>query len=103
MDGYNRVHTEQSAVTHHRKSHFMSFATLISRVLSYGIIAGAVVLKMPLMFNIFKSGSIEGISVESIYLETFGWMNFVCYNLLIGAPLTTYAEGFIIFLSVVIS
>lgn len=64
----------------------------IATALSYAIIVFSSVLKVPLIRNILKNASVEGLSVVSIYLETTIYSGNFIYNLLIEAPLKTYAE-----------
>ncbi|KAJ3335541.1 hypothetical protein HDU91_002146, partial [Kappamyces sp. JEL0680] len=75
----------------------------ISKGLSMGIIAGAVLVKVPQIAKIINSSSVQGISLSSHLLETLAIIIGLAYNFRAGNPFTTYGEGaFIVIQNVVI-
>jgi len=71
-------------------------ADWISQLLSAGILAGSVALKLPQIFNIVMSGDVEGISPESFYSEVPLTVNNVMYNFRKGYPFMSYGESAIV-------
>ena len=64
--------------------HVPCFKLTLSKLLGFAIISGAFLLKAPQVFNILKSGSVEGISTFSCYLDVLAFQNGVMYNTLAG-------------------
>lgn len=60
----------------------MDNADLISKVLGYAIMLGAVGLKLPQILSIVKSGSADGLSAISLYLDVPLIMTHCIYNYL---------------------
>ena len=52
---------------------YLNLNFLISKVLSYAVVFGAIILKVPQIVNILKSGSADGISLTSLLMETTGF------------------------------
>lgn len=69
---------------------------LLSKVLSFGIIAGAFFLKVPQIVKLMASKSAVGLSLVSWYLETLGYTMSAAFNFLQGTPVTAYAENLVI-------
>jgi len=65
----------------------------LSKVLSFGILAGSVVYKLPQVIKLYRAKNAEGMSLTSIYMETGGFILAVCYNAMQGNPFSTYGEG----------
>lgn len=51
----------------------MDFFLLLSKILSYGIIVGAVVVKLPQILKIVNNKSVKGLVLTSFWLETVGY------------------------------
>ena len=71
-------------------------AFTISKVLGYAIIIGSVILKLPQILKIRSSGSVEGISVYTYYVETIQFTIIVTYYMRSGLAFSVYGEGIII-------
>lgn len=65
---------------------------LISKVLSGGILAGSVALKLPQIINIMTTKDVVGLSPESFYSEVSLSINTVLYNVRQGYPFLAYGE-----------
>lgn len=76
---------------------------LLSKVLSYGIILGALLVKLPQILKIVKSRSTVGLAPSMYILENLGYAIVVCYNVRNGYAFSTYGENvFILVQGVVI-
>lgn len=73
------------------------FKLTLSKVLGLSIISGAFLLKAPQIYNFVKSGSVEGVSLFSCYLDVIVYQNSIIYNTMEGYPLSTYGEGIVIY------
>jgi uncharacterized protein with PQ loop repeat len=71
---------------------------LLTRIVSYAIIVGAAVVKLPQIFNVLKASSAKGLNINSIYIETVATLAGTAYNILIGNPFRTYGETALILL-----
>lgn len=70
---------------------------LLSKILSLGVVAGSCVGKLPQVLDVWRAGSAEGISRMSIWTETVSMGVTLAYNMVLGTPLSTYAEVAILF------
>lgn len=70
---------------------------LISKVLSFGVVAGSLVGKMPQVHAIRTARSAKGVSVLSIWMEMFSMGIQFAYNVVRNTALSTYAEVPILF------
>jgi hypothetical protein len=68
------------------------FKLLISKCLSFGIVGGAVLVKIPQIYNIISNNSVQGLSFLSNLLETVAIMISLSYNYRQGNPFSTYGE-----------
>jgi hypothetical protein len=68
----------------------------VSKLLGYGIIAGACVVKVPQIFNFLRAGSVAGVSREAVYLELLGYLVSSVYHIVQGNPFSAYGETVII-------
>ncbi|KAH6575787.1 hypothetical protein BASA50_000730 [Batrachochytrium salamandrivorans] len=69
------------------------FKLLLSKGLSIGIVGGSAILKVPQIINIVASGSAEGLSFASVFIETLAIAITVAYNYRLSNPFSTYGEG----------
>lgn len=69
---------------------------LISKALSYAIIVGALLLKVPQIIKIYAAGSAKGLSLSSLYQDCLTFTIGIAFNTLAGSPLPTYAEQIVI-------
>lgn len=51
----------------------MDILLIISRLLSYGIILGALILKVPQILKVTRARSAKGLALSSYWMETFGY------------------------------
>ncbi|KAI8054264.1 polyketide synthase, partial [Syncephalis plumigaleata] len=70
---------------------------LISKGLGMGLVAGGALLKLPQIAKIVNARSGEGLSVNSLIIETLGFGLMLAYNLRLNNAFSTYGEGFFIF------
>lgn len=68
----------------------------ISKTLGFLVVSLAFILKVPQIKNMIAAGNAEGLNLPSQYLDLFSYAAAASYNLLIQAPLTTYAETVVI-------
>uniref|UniRef100_A0A7S3AAK9 Mannose-P-dolichol utilization defect 1 protein homolog n=1 Tax=Rhodosorus marinus TaxID=101924 RepID=A0A7S3AAK9_9RHOD len=65
---------------------------VLSRVLGFGIVLLAGVIKLPQILSIVGNHSAEGISVNAYMLETFGYVYNLSFAIQMGYPVTAYGE-----------
>lgn len=65
---------------------------LLSRLISYAIIAGSAIVKLPQIYNVVKAGTAKGLNLNSIYLETLSSLSGTIYNVVMDNPFRTYGE-----------
>lgn len=75
---------------------------ILSKVLSLGVVAGALVGKMPQVHKIWQARSAEGVSVASIWTEATSNGIQLAYNVVRRTPLTTFGEVPIIFMQLIL-
>jgi mannose-P-dolichol utilization defect protein 1 len=68
----------------------------VSKLVGFLVISLAFILKVPQIKNLMEAGSAEGLVLTSQYLDLFSYALAGTYNMLIGAPLSTYAETVVI-------
>jgi hypothetical protein len=66
---------------------------LVSKALSYGIITGSFLLKVPQIMKIQKNASVEGLARSMYALELLGYIITISYNVNNGYPLSTFGEN----------
>ncbi|CAM0143083.1 unnamed protein product [Umbelopsis sp. WA50703] len=66
----------------------------ISKGLGFGIVLGGSIVKIPQIITILSSGSAQGLSLASYYLETFSCAISLAYNFRQGNPFSTFGETF---------
>jgi mannose-P-dolichol utilization defect protein 1 len=74
---------------------------VVSKSLSIGILSASSFLKMPQILNILNSKSCLGLNINALYFDLMSYTVTFTYNWLIKAPITTYAENFIISMQVI--
>jgi mannose-P-dolichol utilization defect protein 1 len=65
---------------------------LLSKILGYGIVAGASIVKLPQIILILKNKSIKGLNVLSFELEVVGFTIALAYALWKQLPFSAYGE-----------
>ena len=91
--------TEQCYDVHFVEFDFFNVDCLksfISRGLSFGIIAGSSVLKLPQMYNFYKAKSTFGVSSTMLYLDVVSFTPSPIYNIMKVHPFFTYGEQIIV-------
>jgi uncharacterized protein with PQ loop repeat len=71
---------------------------LLSKILSLGIVTGGLIVKVPQIIKLLKSGSATGMSLISLWIETFALLVAITYNMRKGFPFMTFGESFFIFM-----
>jgi len=74
----------------------------ISKALSYAIIGGAFVLKMPQILNIVKNQDTRGLASISLYMDVAAFLPAPTYNILNGNDFSTYGEAIVVLVENVI-
>lgn len=69
---------------------------LLSKFLSYGMIAGSFFLKFPQILKIVSAKSVDGISFTSFAVELCGFTSISAYSIHMNQPFSTYGENLII-------
>ena len=72
---------------------FVCLKLLVSKLLSYGIICGAVLVKVPQIVKIVRSKSTAGLAPSMYVLENIGYLITVIYNLRNGYAFSTFGEA----------
>lgn len=79
-----------------------TWADLLLSLVSFGVMAGAAIVKIPQIVNVVRAGSARGLSLPSLYLETLATLAGTIYNLLAGNPFRSYGETALILIQNVI-
>lgn len=69
---------------------------VVSKALSYGIIMGSLILKLPQILKIIAAKDVTGLTSSAFYMEVVLYLSSTIYNLLRGYPLTTWGENLVI-------
>jgi len=77
------------------------FLQLLSKAAGMLMILGACLNKAPIVFNLMKSKSAEGMSRVAIYLDLIVNANCAMYGMLEGHPFTAYGENFALYLQTI--
>ena len=70
-----------------------SIQQLISKLLSMVIMAGSLFLQVPQIMVCYRSKSVAGLSLMSLYSTVCIPLTFSLYNFMAGSPLETWAEN----------
>nr|CAB3263925.1 mannose-P-dolichol utilization defect 1 protein [Phallusia mammillata] len=73
-------------------------SALISKVLGYSIVAGAVLVKVPQIQKILSAGSAKGLSFTSLLLELYAVTSMFSYSIAKGFPFSTWGDSFFLML-----
>jgi len=65
----------------------------LSKVLGIGLVAGGSMVKLPQVYKIFKSASVQGISISAYALEMLSYIVTFAYNYRNQFPFSTYGEA----------
>ncbi|CAH0485962.1 unnamed protein product [Peronospora farinosa] len=86
----------ETFVTQHDFTNVQCFKSIISKILSYGIIMGSLILKLPQILKILAAKDVTGLTPSAFYMEAVLYLSSTIYNLLRGYPLTTWGENLVI-------
>ncbi|KAJ1983754.1 hypothetical protein H4R34_001086 [Dimargaris verticillata] len=67
---------------------------VLAKGLGFGIVLGGAIVKLPQIYKIVSSGSVEGLSLAAFALETASLLTTVSYNHRGAFPFSTYGESF---------
>jgi mannose-P-dolichol utilization defect protein 1 len=73
--------------------HAECFKLLLSKVLGYAIITGAIVVKLPQILKFLKSARTDGVSPFMYWFENIGYTISAAYSLRSGFPFSTWGEN----------
>ena len=74
----------------------------MSKILGYGIIFGATMVKFPQILTLVLSKSGEGIVMSMFYMQLIGSVIEASYNVHIGTPFSVYGESIFLSLQTVV-
>jgi len=66
---------------------------VVSKLLGYLIILGSLILKVPQILNIVKSGQVKGLNINMFLLELIGYSINLFYSYRQSLPFSTYGEN----------
>lgn len=65
---------------------------IASKVLGYAMGVGACFSKLPLLVNMFRSRSADGLNIYAVYLETSGYGSLMVYNILMQNAWSVFGD-----------
>ena len=71
----------------------VDFAKFAAKALGYLILAGSLALKVPQIYNIVSSKTVEGLSPMSFYVEVYLYITSAVYNILQKNPFSSYGDN----------
>ncbi|KPI84815.1 hypothetical protein ABL78_6123 [Leptomonas seymouri] len=74
---------------------------LISNCLSYAVVVGASILKVPQILKVLQNNKADGISLLSIIVELFSYVVSTSWGMTRGLPFRDYGENFLITLQLI--
>ncbi|RLN54175.1 hypothetical protein BBJ29_008244 [Phytophthora kernoviae] len=69
---------------------------VVSKALSYAIITGSLILKLPQILKILGARDVTGLTPSAFYMEVVLYLSSTIYNVLRGYPLSTWGENLVI-------
>lgn len=69
---------------------------IFSKILGYAVVAGAMIVKLPQIYKIYKAKSARGISLTSQLQELFCYTVTLAYNIVAQNPFSTWGESLFI-------
>ncbi|XP_072255315.1 mannose-P-dolichol utilization defect 1 protein [Pyxicephalus adspersus] len=72
--------------------HVPCLKILLSKVLGFGIIAGSVMVKVPQIIKLLRSGTAEGLNFQSVLLELLALTGTMVYSITHSFPFTAWGE-----------
>ncbi|KAI9917120.1 hypothetical protein PsorP6_012715 [Peronosclerospora sorghi] len=86
----------EAFVMHHDFTNLACLKAVVSKALSYAIITGSLILKLPQILKIVAAKDVIGLTPSAFYMEVVLYLSSTVYNLLRGYPLSTWAENLVI-------
>lgn len=71
----------------------ISAADILAKLVDFGVLAGACIVKLPQVMKIVRSRSVLGISEASVVVEWVGYSLSCWYNLLMRYPFSAWGES----------
>lgn len=75
---------------------------LISNCLSYAVVVGASILKVPQILKVWQHNKADGISLLSIIVELFSYVISTSWGMMQGLPFRDFGENFLITLQLIV-
>ncbi|KAG6599658.1 Mannose-P-dolichol utilization defect 1 protein [Phytophthora cinnamomi] len=86
----------EAFATHHDFANVECIKAVVSKALSYAIITGSLILKLPQILKILGAKDVTGLTPSAFYMEVVLYLSSTIYNLLRGYPLSTWGENLVI-------
>ncbi|OWZ08290.1 Mannose-P-dolichol utilization defect 1 protein [Phytophthora megakarya] len=86
----------EAFATHHDFANVDCIKAVVSKALSYAIITGSLILKLPQILKILGAKDVTGLTPSAFYMEVVLYLSSTIYNVLRGYPLSTWAENLVI-------
>uniref|UniRef100_M4C487 Solute carrier family 66 member 3 n=1 Tax=Hyaloperonospora arabidopsidis (strain Emoy2) TaxID=559515 RepID=M4C487_HYAAE len=83
-------------VTHYEFANVECIKAVVSKALSYAIITGSLILKLPQILKILAAKDVTGLTPSAFYMEVVLYLSSTIYNLLRGYPISTWGENLVI-------
>ncbi|KPA77308.1 hypothetical protein ABB37_07197 [Leptomonas pyrrhocoris] len=75
---------------------------LISNCLSYGVVVGASILKVPQILKVLQNNKADGVSLLSIIVELLSYVVSTSWGMVQGLPFRDFGENFLITLQLIV-
>mmetsp|Transcript_35239 Transcript_35239/g.43492 ORF Transcript_35239/g.43492 Transcript_35239/m.43492 type:complete len:290 (+) Transcript_35239:295-1164(+) len=85
-----------SLLINYELADYVCIKDTVSKVAGYAIIVLSSFLKVPIIVNIMRSGTVSGLAISSVYIEISMYMTIFAYNYFIGSPISTYGETLVL-------
>lgn len=92
----------EAYVTRYEWNNIECFKAVVSKGLSYAIIGGSLILKLPQIIKIIQAKDCTGLRPTSFYLEVVLYLSSTIYNVLKGYPISTWGEMAIVLIQNII-
>ncbi|GMF16646.1 unnamed protein product [Phytophthora fragariaefolia] len=86
----------EAFATHHDFANVECLKAVVSKALSYAIITGSLILKLPQILKILGARDVTGLTPSAFYMEVVLYLSSTIYNVLRGYPLSTWGENLVI-------
>ncbi|RLN57120.1 hypothetical protein BBJ28_00004499 [Nothophytophthora sp. Chile5] len=86
----------EAFATQHDFTNVECLKAVVSKALSYAIITGSLILKLPQILKILGAKDVTGLTPTSFYMEVVLYLSSTIYNMLRGYPVSTWGENLVI-------